>query len=588
MTGTVESSKFATWSTPGHDLRIEYSGVVLGEIRETAVEGYHSVPHGGVETGGILFGTHQKTLVCIQAWRPIACEYASGPSFALSEKDEAALADALEAFHGDAELAGMEPVGWYRSHTRSEILLSDADLTFFNRFFAQPWQVCLIVRPGSFTATRAGFFFREADGGIRAQSSYREFTLATGAGAGAGTAPAAPAAASEDPPVAAALPFEPHSLPEPKPDQPLRRAGGRRKWYAASLIVLAGAVLGLWLLVFSHRGLTLFATDMGGQLRIVWDRGARAIDHATGGSIVIEDHGVRTQVNLTAADLHSGSIFYARQSGDVAVRLTVYEPGSPPIAETTRFLLPGGNAPPPAPRQDAAKQPETPRQAETEQARVAPAPSKTPAGPLPPPAPAASARPVKPFAAPAVGPRHSTTDVASIALPSIENMPTAPPPGFTAVLGAAPHPAAAPARPAAAAPAAAIPTVTIPAVARGRLIWTGKLAKNGRLVVERNHASPGAISGALPAVAMRVSAYPGDLTASGLTVFTADPRYSPPLTEKAGAENGWNPTIYTWEPKRAAGVRVLQQPSPQNGYKLVLESEIPKLSVVVLEWRATQ
>jgi hypothetical protein len=33
---------------------------------------------------------------------------------------------------------------------------------------------------------------------------------------------------------------------------------------------------------------------------------------------------------------------------------------------------------------------------------------------------------------------------------------------------------------------------------------------------------------------------------------------------------------------------VVEQPGPQNGYKPVLESQIPKLSVVVLEWRAAQ
>lgn len=90
----------------------------------------------------------------------------------------------------------------------------------------------------------------------------------------------------------------------------------------------------------------------------------------------------------------------------------------------------------------------------------------------------------------------------------------------------------------------------------------------------------------LPSVASRVSAYPGDLTADGITLFTADPRYSQPLTEKAGAQNGWNSTTYTWDPKRASGIKILEQPGPQNGYKLVLQSDIPKLSVVVFDWRA--
>ena len=65
MTGTAVRPEFATWSAPGHSLRIEYSAEVLEQIRETAVDGYHRVPHGGVETGGILFGTHEEDTVRI-------------------------------------------------------------------------------------------------------------------------------------------------------------------------------------------------------------------------------------------------------------------------------------------------------------------------------------------------------------------------------------------------------------------------------------------------------------------------------------------------------------------------------------------
>jgi proteasome lid subunit RPN8/RPN11 len=621
MTGTAVAPKFATWSAPGHSFRIEYSGAVLEQIRQIAVEAYHRVPHGGVETGGILFGTQLKNAVRIKAWRPIACEYTKGPSFLLSDKEEAALAEALKSWRGDAELARLEPVGWYRAHTRSEILLSDADLAFFNRFFPQSWQVGLIVRPASFAATRAGFFFREPDGGIRAQSSYREFPLTPVAMARSAVAEEAPAipeappatappevprevvAAPEPPPPAtktamqwpAPPPREPRPVLDSEPYPPLARRppavetlrslGARQKWYAASLTVLVVAVLGLWLLKPSRQGLKLSATDMGNQLRIAWDGTARSIGHAKYGSIEIDDHGVRTQVNLTPADLRSGSIFYARQSGDVEVWLTVYVPGSPPVAETTRFLRPGESGMPPAPRLDAAQKPEPPRQPEAKQARLeTPPPAAQPPAAQPlslrPPEPAAPARRAIPFRAPDEAPRQSSTDIPGIAPPKIENVPAAPPAGLTPVLGPVAAPLAAPAappRPATAAPAAS-----------GRIIWTGKLAKNGRLVVERNRASSGAISGALPAVQAHVSAYPGNLTAGGITLFTADPRYSQPLTEKAGADNGWNPTTYTWDPKRAAGIKVVEQPVPQNGYKLVLESDMPKLSVVVLEWRAIQ
>jgi proteasome lid subunit RPN8/RPN11 len=439
------ATKFETWSAPGHSFRIEYSAVALDEIRQEAVDGYHRVPHGGVETGGILFGTHEEAVVRIQAWRPIVCEYAKGPSFALSEKEEAALAEALKSWGGDAALADLEPVGWYRAHTRSEVLLSDADLAFFNRFFPQPWQAGLIVRPTSFAPTRAGFFFREVDGGIRAESSYHEFTLMPVAMEQAATEQAAeqaPAISAEAPGVAlpnAARAAEPRPVWASAPQPPLRGSGAARKWYAAGLGVLVIAVLGFWLLRPSAQGLNLSATDIGGQLRIAWDGAARPISRAQSGWIEIDDHGVRTQVKLTPADLRSGNVFYARQSGDVAVRLIVDAPGSAPVAETTRFLRPGESGPAPAPasapRLDAGEKREPPRQPAVAQTSVGAPPVS-----VLPPAPATPARRLVAFRAPDAAVPQPSTDLPAIAPPKIENLPAAPPAGLTSVLGQAPAP----------------------------------------------------------------------------------------------------------------------------------------------------
>ena len=60
--------------------------------------------------------------------------------------------------------------GWYHSHTRSGIFLSEADLELHRRFFRENWQVALVFRPSLNTATRAGFFFQESDGTIRARA----------------------------------------------------------------------------------------------------------------------------------------------------------------------------------------------------------------------------------------------------------------------------------------------------------------------------------------------------------------------------------------------------------------------------------
>jgi proteasome lid subunit RPN8/RPN11 len=582
MTVTA-AGNFAIWSAPELAFRIEYSAAVLEQIREISVDGYHRLPRGGVETGGVLFGTHQEDVVRIVAWREAVCEYAKGPSFLLSPKDEAALEGSLESWRGDAELARLEPVGWYRAHTRSEVALSDADMAFFNRFFPRPWQIGLIVRPASFAPTRAGFFFREADGSIRAQSSYLEFTLVPLGTSPMPRATEARAAPVEAPALLPATVAEPQPVSQTEPPILTRLDGGRWtrwKWYAAGLAVAAAAVAGFWWLKPSQHGLTLSATDLGRQqLRIAWDGTSPAIGHARSGSIEIDDHGVRTQVTLTPTDLRSGSLFYERQSGDVAVRLTVDAQGDQPVVEATRFLRPGETVAAPAPRQDAAKQPapelHPPATGVPEEIRARTA---APAPPLTSPAPAKPARHIYRFRPPPSLSQQASANVPSIAPPEIENLPANEPAGLSSVLKVAPV--------ATTAPAAPRPPPTAPA--SGRIVWTGKLAKNGRLVIERNRASSGVLTGALPAAAVRVSAYPGSRSGRGITLFTGDPRYSQPVTEKAGAENGGNATTYTWDPRHAGGIRIVEQPGPRNDYTLVLESDIPKLSVLMIEWRAAQ
>src|SRR5258706_7625600 len=72
---------------------------------------------------------------------------------------------------------GLQPVGWYHSHPRSDLFLSDADQDIHHRYFLQPLHVALLLKSHSFMPTLAGFFFREADGSIRGEASYLEFTL---------------------------------------------------------------------------------------------------------------------------------------------------------------------------------------------------------------------------------------------------------------------------------------------------------------------------------------------------------------------------------------------------------------------------
>jgi hypothetical protein len=172
------AQEFGFWNAGARKLNIQYSNAVMDEIRIRAEEGCQRNANGGVEVGGVLFGTHHDGALRILAVRPVECEYANGPRFMLSKADENGLAELLLASSDDPALAGLQPAGYYPSHLHEEICLSGADVRLFNRFFPQPWQVALVVRPGDSEPVRAGFFFREGGRAIRSESSYCEFPLA--------------------------------------------------------------------------------------------------------------------------------------------------------------------------------------------------------------------------------------------------------------------------------------------------------------------------------------------------------------------------------------------------------------------------
>jgi proteasome lid subunit RPN8/RPN11 len=164
------------WSAPQCPFRIEISARALDEIRMAVVDAFFSLPRGGAEIGGVLLGKFAGNLLTISDYAALSCEHAHGPGFTLSPPDEARLTELL-AVHSMFG-GGLRPVGWYHSHTRSEIFLSDADLAVHKKFFPEPWQVALVLKPHTFQPMRMGFFFREADGGIHASASYREEELA--------------------------------------------------------------------------------------------------------------------------------------------------------------------------------------------------------------------------------------------------------------------------------------------------------------------------------------------------------------------------------------------------------------------------
>jgi proteasome lid subunit RPN8/RPN11 len=173
MPESPTESAHGAWSVPQCPFTIEYGPRVMDDIRLAVMDAFFSLPRGGAEIGGILLGSHASGKVTIVEQVALNCEHATGPSFVLSANDEAKLKELLD----QSKATGLQPVGWYHSHTRTDIFLSEADQEIHRRFFPQAWQVALVFKPHTFQPMRCGFFFQEPDGSIHASAPYQEFTL---------------------------------------------------------------------------------------------------------------------------------------------------------------------------------------------------------------------------------------------------------------------------------------------------------------------------------------------------------------------------------------------------------------------------
>jgi hypothetical protein len=364
----VADPKFGTWVVPESPVDVEYSLVVIEEIRQVVADGFQRLQRGGIEVGGVLYGTREDRIVRILAMREIACEHARGPTFHLSDNDRAALTAQLARDKEDMRLEGMLVVGWFLSHTRSDVTLQQSDLDTYSAFFPESWQVTMVVHPGRAGAMRAGFFVREPDGSVKGERSYQEFNFPDRL---AGVLDRAPRERRPlmDPPPAGRLPTarypaapdtadlgEPLDDPPPSYDAPLfgqparqipqsspyPNTGRKIPWAIIGVVVAAllAAVAGLKYLgpQLNAEPLSLGMIEQNGQLQIQWNRASRSILNASGGTLEIVDGQDKRNIPMNRSELTQGSFTYMRQSGDVQVRLTVTGSGGQPMVEASRFL----------------------------------------------------------------------------------------------------------------------------------------------------------------------------------------------------------------------------------------------------------
>ena len=185
------------------------------------------------------------------------------------------------------------------------------------------------------------------------------------------------------------------------------------------------------------------------------------------------------------------------------------------------------------------------------------------------------------FSAPVASTPRSANQATDLAAPPViaQSLPASVPTAVERLSPPVTNPAPPKDQPAAAQPA---PTAT---PASGRLIWTGRLQKNQEIAINGKTCSTGSLYGELPGKPVKFSISPGDLSIDGMMLYTSNSQYANSVIESPGAQNGWNKTIYTWNPKYANDVTVKEPPSAQNQWnRMVLLSKNPKMSVGVIDW----
>lgn len=404
----------AIWTAPSCPFTIEYAHRPLDDIRLAVMDAFFSLPRGGAEIGGILLGQSEDGRLLINDYARLECEHAFGPSFTLSAQDLARLETLLASARQNPP--GRQPVGWYHSHTRSGIFLSEADLEIHRRYFSEPFQIALVLKPHTFQPMRAGFFFRDPSGVIEAAASQHEFILealpaqpvpaaAPPPGAppvgrrhepvSAGPVVDVPPAPREVPrpepapaPVAAAVAPAPAPQPEeepPAPDlfapkflevkepSPWAKSG---RWLGLILLAALGVGMAaayqtrrLWIprltaayaKVAPTRTIELNTLDANGQLQIRWNRGSSLILGARDAVLSITDGAAPQVIPLDSAHLHTGVFTYARRGERVDVAMTLRLPDGQSLRQATTFLgAPPAPAPAPAPAAPPATPPATP------------------------------------------------------------------------------------------------------------------------------------------------------------------------------------------------------------------------------------
>jgi hypothetical protein len=413
---------FYVWEVPGKPISIQLHFDVIDRVSPDILRGLGALKRRGAEVGGILLGSIQDgphPKVIVEDFVSVQSEYLTGPSYNLSPNDLVGFEAVLERCKSDPT-GKLSVVGFYRSHTRDELYMDDADLALANRYFSEPGNVFMLIKPFATRPCIGGFFFWE-DGQIYRESTYLQFPFDRRELGGGETRlapptrnPQAEGSGSPLPPYTPAAEREPELLvaAEQSWQQPPQATR------TSSLSILAATeeqarpsnkLQWRWLLVpgflaiagvsgfVAYRNLDsakasgglisgdpalplkLSVSERKSQLDVTWDRNAQSVTRARRGVLSISDGSKRRDLELSGPQLRNGRVLYSRLSGDVNLRLEVFPDGQPSVVESIRII--STEAPPAEPLRPVAVQ--RPAAAPKPKSRSVPSPPRIASHPAP-------------------------------------------------------------------------------------------------------------------------------------------------------------------------------------------------------------
>jgi hypothetical protein len=602
----AESTTKPKWPCAPLGGEIECVPAVLNAACTAAMVGLRKLAKGGLEVGGLLFGERSNGLTRILASRPIECEHRFGPSFVLSDRDGALLQNVLADFRSDSELASLELLGCYFSHSRHGAALTERDVQLCYQYFPKPDQIALLLIPSLSGVVQGTLLARNAQGTLVTCHQFEHSELGKPRREIQHQPPRIEStsigqvrAAKLEPPSANPVVTRTQKPGRSETTQPLgpvpipRRAGGRSSASQVRITLLAGLLIVLlcWpnhAIPVTQIPLTLTGSDS--DLVIRWDTTRPIIREALLGMVEIRD-GQQQPVHLSIGPdlLRRGWITYKRRSDLVRISFTLAGHGVT-VSDNAIYFAPQYKDAAPAAIEAkllettapeiGVQTPETsvsaPVLADPIAVPVRFMPEKakpenkapSPRTPDPNKRPRAFRAPLEPVAR-SVAPVNTRPAI----LPNppalgLDRGTSSPPPWDTLNLSfSAPHPAAV-------------------APKSGRLIWTGQLPKHSMLDLSAQGASLGYLNGWLPKAAVHVEVRPGELIEGGMVIFTKDqslPSESPSLS------NGWNTLMYKLDAARATDLEILEAPGPANSWNhIILRNGSRSLSMIVVDWRTEQ